>query len=365
MAGYGMLVNGDGRLLSLVCCSWPPFEKLGLQVALANGKLGIYCPQQGNKSVPGRDEEELRKSLSELADPNPKSIKRISSCSNPFLDFSQDSSIATYKHGLLVRKIHADSDCKKTPRGKRGWKSFHAILKGMILYLQKEEYKPGKALAEEELKNAISIHHSLATRASDYSKRPNVFYLRTADWRVFLFQAQNPEQMHSWITRINVVAAMFSAPPFPAAIGSQKKFSRPLLPSSCTRLSQEEQVKSHETKFKTMSAELLEHRSSLPEKKVKGKEYEELKQKEEYLEFEKSRYGTYAMLLRAKLKAGSEDLAAFESTLFNAASGEDDGLKKSHSSPSLNVEPSSTATKVKRNVSERTGRQPPGQPQKS
>ncbi|NWT02574.1 PSD1 protein, partial [Mionectes macconnelli] len=79
------------------------------------------------------DEEELRKSLSELADPNPKSIKRISSCSNPFLDFSQDSSIATYKHGLLVRKIHADPDCKKTPRGKRGWKPFHAILKGMIL----------------------------------------------------------------------------------------------------------------------------------------------------------------------------------------------------------------------------------------
>ncbi|XP_069720374.1 PH and SEC7 domain-containing protein 1 isoform X5 [Phaenicophaeus curvirostris] len=311
-----------------------------------------------------RDEEELRKSLSELADPNPKSIKRIS-CSNPFLDFSQDSSIATYKHGLLVRKIHADPDCKKTPRGKRGWKPFHAILKGMILYLQKEEYKPGKALAEEELKNAISIHHSLATRASDYSKRPNVFYLRTADWRVFLFQAQNPEQMHSWITRINVVAAMFSAPPFPAAIGSQKKFSRPLLPSSCTRLSQEEQVKSHETKFKSMSAELLEHRSSLPEKKVKGKEYEELKQKEEYLEFEKSRYGTYAMLLRAKLKAGSEDLAAFESTLFDAAGGEDDGLKKSRSSPSLNAEPSSISTKVKRNISERTGRQPPGHPQKS
>ncbi|XP_064923552.1 PH and SEC7 domain-containing protein 1 isoform X4 [Columba livia] len=310
------------------------------------------------------DEEELRKSLSELADPNPKSIKRISSCSNPFLDFSQDSSIATYKHGLLVRKIHADPDCKKTPRGKRGWKPFHAILKGMILYLQKEEYKPGKALAEEELKNAISIHHSLATRASDYSKRPNVFYLRTADWRVFLFQAQNPEQMHSWITRINVVAAMFSAPPFPAAIGSQKKFSRPLLPSSCTRLSQEEQVKSHETKFKTMSAELLEHRSSLPEKKVKGKEYEELKQKEEYLEFEKSRYGTYAMLLRAKLKAGSEDLAAFESTLFDTADGDDDGLKKSRSSPSLNAESSGTATKVKRNVSERTSRQPPGHPQK-
>lgn len=55
---------------------------------------------------------------------------------------------------------------------------------------------------------------------------------------VLAFPPRNPEQMHSWITRINVVAAMFSAPPFPAAIGSQKKFSRPLLPSSCTRLSQ-------------------------------------------------------------------------------------------------------------------------------
>lgn len=52
-----------------------------------------------------------------------------------------------------------------------------------------EEYQPGKALSEAELKNAISIHHALATRASDYSKRPHVFYLRTADWRVFLFQA--------------------------------------------------------------------------------------------------------------------------------------------------------------------------------
>ena len=66
-----------------------------------------------------RDEEELRKSLSELADPNPKSIKRISSCSNPFLDFSQDPSIATYKYGILVRKSHAEPDCKKSTCGRQ------------------------------------------------------------------------------------------------------------------------------------------------------------------------------------------------------------------------------------------------------
>lgn len=49
---------------------------------------------------------------------------------------------------------------------------------------------------------------------------------------------RNGEQMQSWITRINVVAAASSAPPFPAAIGSQKRFSRPLLPGSSTKLSQ-------------------------------------------------------------------------------------------------------------------------------
>ncbi|XP_015267682.1 PREDICTED: PH and SEC7 domain-containing protein 1 [Gekko japonicus] len=302
----------------------------------------LYSSIKNEKLQWAIDEEELRKSLSELADPNPKSIKRISSGSNPFLDFSQDPSIATYKHGLLVRKSHAEPDCKKTPRGKRGWKTFHGILKGMILYLQKEEYKPGKALAEEELKHAISVHHCLATQASDYSKRPNVFYLRTADWRIFLFQAPNTEQMHSWITRINVVAAMFSAPPFPAAIGSQKKFSRPLLPSSTTRLSQEEQLKSHETKFRAMAAELLEHHASLPEKKVKGKEWEELKQKEEYLVFEKSRYGIYATLMRAKLKTGSEDLAALEAALFSTTASTEDHLKKSRSNLSVHQEPTGT-----------------------
>lgn len=91
------------------------------------------------------------------------------------------------------------------------------MLKGLVLYLQKvnvisqqplllpaprnlscafcsvigcqDEYRAERELTEEDVKNAVSVHHSLAMRAADYSKRPNVFYLRTADWRVFLFQA--------------------------------------------------------------------------------------------------------------------------------------------------------------------------------
>lgn len=118
----------------------------------------------------------MRRSLSELADPNPKVIKRVSggsgSGSSPFLDLTPEPGAVVYKHGALVRKVHADPDCRKStwpgarvrgngreracpsppvtcflphppaPRGKRGWKSFHGILKGMILYLQKVRGQP-------------------------------------------------------------------------------------------------------------------------------------------------------------------------------------------------------------------------------
>ncbi|KAJ7988189.1 hypothetical protein DPEC_G00321030 [Dallia pectoralis] len=297
------------------------------------------------------DGDELKKSLSELADSKDhahgKSITRIGSGSNPFLDIAHDSNAAVYKTGFLARKIHADMDGKKTPRGKRGWKTFYAVLKGMILYLQKDEYKPEKALSEEDLKNAISVHHALSIKAVDYDKKPNVLKLKTADWRVFLFQAQSPEEMDSWIQVVNSVAAMFSAPSFPAAIGSQKKFSRPLLPFTTTRMSQEEQLKSHEAKLKHVSTELAEHRSYPPDKKVKAKEIDEYRLKEHYLEFEENRYDMYARLLREGVK---ELLASKDG---------DAGLKKSQSSPSLNQEGQPASAKVKRNTSERRPETPP------
>ncbi|XP_047465085.1 uncharacterized protein LOC125022458 [Mugil cephalus] len=281
------------------------------------------------------DEEELRKSFSELGDSlcesnTSRSMKRVPSSGKSLSDETHPSGTLLYKNGFLVRKVHADSDGKRTPRGKRGWKTFYAILKGLILYLQKGEYRPDKQLSDEDLKNAVSIHHSLAMKASDYSKRPNVFYLRTADWRVYLFQAPNAEQMQSWITRINTVAAMFSAPPFPAAIGSQKKFSRPLLPGTMSKHTEEEQVRSHETRFRAISTELSELRSFPPDRKVKGRELEEYRLRDEYLDFEKTRYGTYVMLLRAKIRSGEEDLSVFESQLLD-----DNGLQRAHSSPTL------------------------------
>ncbi|XP_056669626.1 PH and SEC7 domain-containing protein 3 isoform X10 [Monodelphis domestica] len=313
--------------------------------------LALYNSIKNEKLEWAVDDEEKKKS-SEGTDEkangtHPKTISRIGSTTNPFLDIPHDPNAAVYKTGFLARKIHADMDGKKTPRGKRGWKTFYAVLKGTVLYLQKDEYKPEKALSEDDLKNAVSVHHALASKATDYEKKPNVLKLKTADWRVLLFQAQSPEEMEAWINRINCVAAVFSAPPFPAAIGSQKKFSRPLLPATTTKLSQDEQLKSHETKLKQISTELAEHRSYPPDKKVKAKEIDEYKLKDHYLEFEKSRYEMYVNLLKEggrKLLGGSE--------------GDGMGLKKSHSSPTLNQEASPISVKVKRNVSERKDYRP-------
>ncbi|XP_032865140.1 PH and SEC7 domain-containing protein 3 isoform X3 [Tyto alba] len=278
------------------------------------------------------DEEEKKKSHSDGTDEKDngsqtKAVSRIGNSNNPFLDIPHDTNAAVYKTGFLARKIHADMDGKKTPRGKRGWKTFYAVLKGTVLYLQKDEYKPEKALSEEDLKNAVSVHHALASKATDYEKKPNVLKLKTADWRVLLFQAQSQEEMQSWISKINCVAAVFSAPPFPAAIGSQKKFSRPLLPATTTKLSQDEQLKSHEAKLKQISTELAEHRSYPPDKKLKGKEVDDYKLKDHYLEFEKNRYEIYVGLLKEGVKE-----------LLSGGENDAPGLKKSHSSPSLNQE---------------------------
>ncbi|RXN08912.1 PH and SEC7 domain-containing 1-like protein [Labeo rohita] len=270
--------------------------------------LALYNSIKNEKLQWTIDEEELRKSFSELGEQRGESNSRVKQMASGFVP---PSGALLYKTGFLVRKVHADCDGKRTPRGKRGWKTFYAVLKGLILYLQKGEYRPDKQLSDEDLKNAVSIHHSLAIRATDYSKRPNVFYLRTADWRVYLFQAPNAEQMQSWITRINTVAAMFSAPPLPAAIGSQKKFSRPLLPGSASKLSQEEQVQAHEARFRSISTELAQLRSYPPDRK-------------------KTRYETYSMLLRAKQRCGDDDLSVFEAMLL-----EEGALQRAQSSPTL------------------------------
>lgn len=88
----------------------------------------------------------------------------------------------------------------------------------------------------DNVHNAIRIHHALATKASDYNKKQHVFRLQTSDQSEFLFQTSDSKELQSWIDTINFVCASFSAPPLEGGVGSQKRFQRPLLPCSHTKL---------------------------------------------------------------------------------------------------------------------------------
>ena len=76
----------------------------------------------------------------------------------------------------------------------------------------------------------------MATKATDYTKKQHVFRLQTADQAEYLFQTSDSKELQSWVETINFVCAAYSAPPLEGGVGSQKRFQRPLLPSSHTKL---------------------------------------------------------------------------------------------------------------------------------
>ncbi|XP_062452743.1 PH and SEC7 domain-containing protein 4-like [Rhea pennata] len=306
----------------------------------------LYNSIRNEKLEWAADEEEHEGTLRHRLAPASASRKK----SNPFVELPRDAAAATYRQGLLARKVHAEADGKKTPWGKRGWKTFHTVLKGMVLYFLKDESRPEAPGSEEPL----GVHHALAERASKYTKRPNVFRLQTADWRVFLFQAPSSEEMSSWISRINLVAALFSSPPFPAAVSSQRRFIRPILPAAPSRSAPEEQHRSHETWMDQFAAELFEHQRNLPDKRGRARDLDEYRSKKEYLLYEKRRYETYVQLLETWISAGARDLDAWEAHVGPVdAPPEPPGLTKAHSSPSLAPETPPAGIRVKRNISER------------
>lgn len=310
------------------------------------------------------EDEVLAKSMMLEQDLDQDGLLR--SKSNPFQDLPHDKKATVFQKGFLKRKAHADIDGKRTPWGKRSWKTFYAMLKGMVLYLQKDDYGKDCQSSEE----VVSVHHALAERALNYTKRPHVFRLQTADWRVFLFEAASTEQMNSWIGRINLVSALHSSPPFPAAVGSQKKFCRPILPATQSTLMLDKQLQSHAAMLQRFQQDLTAlQEEALESRKTKAREQEELRQREEYLQYEKSRYEVYLKVLEAWQTLQTSDspvgdrLTEFDEGLWRGVMDEqqdedeaegDAGMKRSHSSPSLELEtPPQPVVKVRRNISER------------
>ncbi|XP_050483030.1 PH and SEC7 domain-containing protein isoform X14 [Bombus huntii] len=235
----------------------------------------------------------------------------ISGTGNPFLDVPNVTGATEFKKGYVMRKCCFDSNGKKTPFGKRGWKMYYCTLRELVLYLHKDEH----GFRNDSLHNAIRIHHALATKASDYTKKEHVFRLQTADQAEYLFQTSDSKELQSWIDTINFVCASFSCQPLAGAVGSQRKFQRPLLPCSHTKLSPREQLRDHEERVSKLETELEEHRRHPPERGAKALTVQNYKEKDAYLHHELKRYKTYAYLLRSRLAFTEVEPSLVESSI--------------------------------------------------
>ncbi|XP_060576363.1 PH and SEC7 domain-containing protein-like isoform X3 [Ruditapes philippinarum] len=242
---------------------------------------------------------------------------------NPFLDVPDPSQTTEYKKGYIMRKCCVDPDGRKTAVGKRSWKMYYVVLRDMILYLYKDEQALKKS-TNTSSHNAVRVHHCLASKASDYTKKQHVFRLQTADWAEYLFQTSNTKECQEWIDTLNYVAAILSAPPLPGAVGSQKKFQRPLLPASYTRLNLQDQLRSIEERLEQTELDLQEHRKFPPEKGSKSSVIQHFLEKENYHIYEIGRLKTYVYLLQSRLTSHPE----LEPSLVETAIGEDEeGIK--------------------------------------
>ena len=68
--------------------------------------------------------------------------------------------------------------------------------------------------------------------------------------------SRNSNELFEWVSNINLVSAMFSSPPLPGGIGSNKTFQRPLLPVSKTRYTLQEQLEYHKKHMKQLHSDI-------------------------------------------------------------------------------------------------------------
>ncbi|VDP13127.1 unnamed protein product [Onchocerca flexuosa] len=155
-----------------------------------------------------------------------------------------------YKAGWVVRKCLFDRDGKRTPFGRRGWKMVYARLRGMVLYLHKDE-NGFRRDRFQTFNNAILLHHALAEKPEDYCKRQHIFKLRTA----------NLDSL------------------------------------------QAEQLKAHEKKEAEMRLKLEELMKTAPSLKAKGRVVQDFFCKERFLYQERERYQRYVEILRENVNA--------------------------------------------------------------
>jgi len=187
---------------------------------------------------------------------------------------------------------------------------FYLTLRDLVLFCFKDEQSAGSYGAFENPNIAIRIHHAIACRATDYTKKRNVFRLRTSDRAEFLFQTSDEQELFAWIDTINTVVSRFSSPPLPAPCSSAAKFERPLFPSSCSRLSVADQLAAHRSQLAQLKQQLADASDDAKHSGGRKKNHQQNAEKFEFLASENDRFKVYERSLENLMAKSESQLLA-------------------------------------------------------
>merc|ERR1719228_2343199 len=167
------------------------------------------------------------------------------------------------REGYLTCKV-AVVDGKKA--NDRSWKTVYAVLKSKTLYMYKDKKMAVDNLEYEE--KPVKLVESEVEVANDYTKRKNVFRVKTDAGSEYLFQAENEILMKEWVHVIDKAAM--------AIIVDERKDSNKLRKLTSFR-NRSPTGQSPASKSRKSSAELVPPFKEKDKKTWKGKVVKQLK----------------------------------------------------------------------------------------
>lgn len=256
----------------------------------------------------------------------------------------EPETIITFKAGLLYRKRIFEVNGKPTSKGRRGWTCVHVTLQDLrikmrrpvlgevinrisqtidpdadaaqtsqLIVNQTAKYNRRQMIAFE-FGNTFKIHHCFAKVSTTYTKRKFVFHLKLANQSEILLQANDEQDLNSWVDTINFASACLSSPALPSAVANSNSksstksrqaahqmASRPAVPASYTKLTYWEQLIDHEERLKRLKVELDEHLAQAPHTRNASKQSKtQFIDRIALLRQDIERYGVYVETMRRR-----------------------------------------------------------------
>ncbi|XP_033733758.1 spectrin beta chain-like isoform X6 [Pecten maximus] len=109
------------------------------------------------------------------------------------------SAEAVHHEGLLTRKHEWKNDEEKATN--RSWDKVYVVLHGNTLSCYKDKKKQDRIHHEP----VLSLASAACRKATDYTKRPNVFRVKLATGGEYLFHAKDEPEMETWISQVVLV----------------------------------------------------------------------------------------------------------------------------------------------------------------